>query len=431
MARNKTILTLGYDIPNNDNNINQNWAYLEDRMSLSDYDIVVIKPIVYKVNNTIDSIKYWRHEFKEFVENGGLLFVLLYKNESIQVNNGIRLSTISNYSIIPSVDLEFVNTNGNVLIPKMPIINKLFSTFKEAMKYKVQITGDITPTFISRDGKKVLGTIQTLGKGHIVYLPYINLYDLYGEDFEEDDEQYLEIELKAGHKLITCLKEICALLQSSESIAPEWLNREEYFTRRYAEIQNYISAAEKQIAELQERKDSLQISLDEEHGLSALLYETGKPLEHAVSKALKILGYTQAENYNDGRLELDQVIISPEGDRFIGECEGKDNTAINIDKFRQLNDSLYEDFQREEIQVKAYGIIFGNPQRLLEPEKRTLFFTEKCVNNAKREGVGLIKTIDLFYAAKHVADTGDTDYARRCRQAIKEQLGQVVVFPKD
>lgn len=165
--------------------------------------------------------------------------------------------------------------------------------------------------------------------------------------------------------------------------------------------------------------------------MSALLYETGKPLENAVSKALKILGYVQAENYNDGKLELDQVIVSPEGDRFIGECEGKDSTAINVDKFRQLNDSLYEDFQREEVQEKANGIIFGNPQRLSEPDKRTLTFTEKCINNARREKVGLVLTMDLFKAAKRVADTGDEEYARKCRQAIKEQLGEVVVFPEE
>ena len=82
------------------------------------------------------------------------------------------------------------------------------------------------------------------------------------------------------------------------------------------------------------------------------MYESGKPLENAVIKALKILGYS-AENYDDGKLELDQVIISPEGDRFIGECEGKDNKDIDITKFRQLQDGLNADFEREEVSEKA------------------------------------------------------------------------------
>lgn len=81
MAKGKKILTLAYDIPNNDKNITQYWDYLNERMSLSDYDIVVIKPLVYKVENLIEQVQYWRKEFTEFVKNGGVLFVELYKYE--------------------------------------------------------------------------------------------------------------------------------------------------------------------------------------------------------------------------------------------------------------------------------------------------------------------------------------------------------------
>ena len=428
MAKSRSILTLAYDIPNNDKNITQYWSYLNERMSLSDYDIVVIKPLIYKVEDLLDIVGYWRNEFSNFVKNGGLLFVVLYKYETIKGSEFLRTYEVSNYDIIPS-DYKYINTKGSVLVPKSPIVTKLYSTFQDVMQYDVQIQGATDPVFVTRDGNKVLGTIQTLGRGHIVYLPYINLLECYGEDFEPDDDEYSEIELKTGHKLLTCLKDIYNSLMSSKSTAPEWL-KNEHFTQKYSDIQSEIVSVQKQIEELKEQNHNLQISLSQERELSALLYETGKPLENAVSKALKILGYIQAENYNDGKLELDQVIVSPEGDRFIGECEGKDSTAINVDKFRQLNDSLYEDFQREEVPYKANGIIFGNPQRLSEPDKRTLTFTEKCINNARREKVGLVLTMDLFKAAKRVADTGDEEYASICRQAIKEQLGEVVVFPE-
>ena len=64
---------------------------------------------------------------------------------------------------------------------------------------------------------------------------------------------------------------------------------------------------------------------------------------------MEILGY-KAENYNDGNLELDHIVTSPEGDRFIGEAEGKDTSAINIDKFRQLAVNIQEDLQRDEVE---------------------------------------------------------------------------------
>ena len=46
------------------------------------------------------------------------------------------------------------------------------------------------------------------------------------------------------------------------------------------------------------------------------------------SKALVILGY-KAEIYDNGVLELDQIIVSPEGYRYIGECEGKNKKDID------------------------------------------------------------------------------------------------------
>lgn len=430
MAKNRTILTLGYDIPSNDSFVYQYWDYFGQCISLSDYDIVVIKPSLGLATTPLESLKYWKNEFSSFLKRGGLIFVMLCSEEVKQGVDGFTPYNISNYSMFPFSGMEFINATGSIVQPKGNIVNNLYSSFKDAMEYRVYINKASCPIFLSRDGKRILGAIQTCGKGSIVYTPYIDFDACYGEDFIPNDDEYTEQELKVGHKFINCLNEIYDSLISKESSIPEWLDKECYFTQKYAETQKDIISVENKITELQNQKHRLHETLSEEHGLSALLYETGKPLEHAVSKALYILGYTQAENYCDGKLELDQVIVSPEGDRFIGECEGKDNGAINVDKFRQLNDSIYEDFQRDEIEEKAYGIIFGNPQRLTKPEDRVLTFTEKCINNAKREGVGLIKTIDLFKVAKYVSDTGDEEYARSCREAIKEQLGQIVVFPE-
>ena len=107
-----------------------------------------------------------------------------------------------------------------------------------------------------------------------------------------------------------------------------------------------IQSNNSKIKALESKNEKLNEILIEQESLKDLLYETGKPLEQAVIKALKILGY-QAENYDDGILELDQIIISPEKIRFIGECEGKDKKDIDVGKFRQLQDSLNEDFERE------------------------------------------------------------------------------------
>ena len=169
--------------------------------------------------------------------------------------------------------------------------------------------------------------------------------------------------------------------------------------------------------------------LDEQESLKDLLFETGNHLESAVILALKILGY-KAENYDDGELELDQIINSPEGDRFIGECEGKDNKDIDVSKFRQLLDGLNADFEKEDVEEKAYGLLFGNPQRLIQPSKRKLNFTKKCRTGAKREKIGLINTVELFRVCRYVKESNDLEFAKSCRQAIKEQLGELIEFPE-
>jgi hypothetical protein len=66
---------------------------------------------------------------------------------------------------------------------------------------------------------------------------------------------------------------------------------------------------------------------------------------------------------------------------------------------------------------------------LTEPTKRTLDFTTKCKTGAVREKIALVKTADLFYATRHIQETGNEDYKKACRDAIHAGLGTVIVFP--
>jgi hypothetical protein len=127
--------------------------------------------------------------------------------------------------------------------------------------------------------------------------------------------------------------------------------------------------------------------------------------------------------------EFDAVFISPEG-RCLGEAEGKDNKAINIDKFSQLERNLQEDFVREEVEEYAKGVLFGNAYRLQPLDKRGDYFTEKCVSAAKRVRATLVRTPDLFGPARYLKENpSDTAYAKQCREAMFATEGGVLVFP--
>jgi len=114
--------------------------------------------------------------------------------------------------------------------------------------------------------------------------------------------------------------------------------------------------------------------------------------------------------------------------RFIGECEGKDNSAINIDKFRQLSENIQADLQKKEVDKPAVGILFGNGFRLTPPLDRHEQFTEKCLASARR-GTILVQAMDLYPVARYILETKDQSYMKLCRDAITASIGRVVEFP--
>lgn len=157
------------------------------------------------------------------------------------------------------------------------------------------------------------------------------------------------------------------------------------------------------------------------------MYEKGKPLEFAILDALKILGFSVTQ-YEDADSEFDAVFESKEG-RLIGEVEGKDNKAINIDKLRQLALNIHEDLQRDEVSEPAKSVLFGNAYRLLQLDERPNPFTDKCISAASVSSTALVFTPDLFNVAKYLRDNKDAKFAIGCRKAILKSVGRVI-FPE-
>jgi len=188
-----------------------------------------------------------------------------------------------------------------------------------------------------------------------------------------------------------------------------------------------VTGLTREVEQIEERRSGVLRQLERERELRRLLFEKGPALEDAILEALRLLGLT-AESYRESDSEFD-VVFTWKDQRFLGEAEGRDSKAINIDKMSQLERNLSEDFARDEIKVHAKGILFANAFRLQEPSDRPEFFTEKCMTAAARTKVALVRTPDLFEAAKHVKETGDIAYAERCVEAIIRAEGTIVKFP--
>lgn len=458
----KLVVGVGFEIPSYDDD----YLSFGSKSSLSDADIVIFDSNIHSVDNyRLDSgfprykgqslyskdssfsiredQQHWKHEIKECLKTGKTVFVLLSSKQDFFIHTGDQATSgtgknqartdivnpYSNYEFLPISNISIKNSAGSKIFSRDNIAKNLYENFKDLFESESYIDVPMPSSrilFSSKNQDKTLGLSVNISGGFIVFLPYISFYD-----FQDENGEWTEEALKLGKKFKANLIEISKQLTSDvqKTVPPEWVISSAFELEGEKRVKGLIDTAQRKIEKLNIEIEKHNDVLRKEESLKDLLFESGKALECAVINALHILGY-QAENYDDGNLELDQIIISPEKERFIGECEGKDNRDIDISKFRQLLDSLNEDFSREDISEKAYGILFGNPQRLIEPSQRNLDFTEKCVRGAQREQIALVKTSDLFTITKYLSENDDEEFKRICRNAIKDQLGKIVQFPE-
>ncbi|MEW6600803.1 MAG: DUF4388 domain-containing protein [Nitrospirota bacterium] len=208
---------------------------------------------------------------------------------------------------------------------------------------------------------------------------------------------------------------------------PSWVFDPSFRTPEENALHKEIADISKKIGALEQERKDLEHRIDSSASIRALLYEQGNELELAVLDALTILGFS-ARPLEESGSDCNIIFESPEG-RCLGNVEGKDNMAIDIDRFSQLERNLQEDFAREGVEEYAKGVIIGNAERLRPPSDRGETFTVKCVTAAKRVRIALVRTSDLLGPVGYLRSHPDPDYAKICREAIFNAEGDVVAFP--
>lgn len=457
----KEILTIGYKIPTFD----ENDVDFYDDLSLMDADLLVVSPEaltprgrwvemttsdggcydveasrVYK-----QKIDHLKKEIGDFLNAGKTVFILLTKKEELMLAQNVStekkgtrnysIEMYGNYNFLP-IDIGTLTSAAgkHIEFSGNPTFSDFYEKFSSNLEYQLYLENlnGARVIFTGKDKSKVLGADYKVKNGHLVLLPFIK-YD--EEKFTKykgakEEAYWTEEATQFGKSLVAAFAGIDKNLhiEGSRTPPPDWTSEADFQLAQEKVLQKEIDGKSEDIENLILQRNELLTEIDQEVGLRDLVFENGKILENAINAALEILGYN-SENYNDGNLELDHVITSPEGDRFIGEAEGKDNSAINIDKFRQLATNIHEDLQRDEVESPAMGILFGNGFRLTRPAKREEQFTAKCINTAKSSNCVLVRTTDLFHVARYVKESKDEAFAKNCRDALKNGIGGFVDFP--
>jgi hypothetical protein len=412
--------------------------YFDDRQTLLDADIIVINPSFLsrfwvtdcvtwddgrkrlysrKGSDKVKSIFDWRsQEFKSLLNAGKVVFAFMSPLDTIlgEVRDTQEYRPITNYDWLPfekNLLIKLITSgSGNEIILRNAShpFAAYYKAFKDNIHYDAYLDTEDTDsdTFLVNKAGKAVGYSLEFGKGMLIFAPYLTK--------KIESNKFVGV-------LIQCAKHI--LTKEPKTIEPEWAKdfkipgEEKYF-------EDIEKVSEKIEALYNEKRtlESKRITLAE---FRALLYEQGKPLEDAVIRALKLMGF-HAERFRKADIDHDVILESSEG-RAIAEIEGKDNDSIHVDKIDQLTRVIDEDFYEHE--VYSDGILIGNPYRFTHPNDRKEEFTEKVRIAAKRKGFILLTSAELFKAVMKILEEPDSkDFKTACRIKILESKGEQVNF---
>lgn len=465
MAFNKRIAFLGK--LNSIKIENVNFISFENiNTALMDYDILIFHPLsFYTIYINLIRTNYhhedyedyedyniksliWVEKIYKFISNNKNIFILATQPLSFS-ENFKNLYTFSekfenahSFYIINKI-LKFKNMNiesGETILKKSnSILDNFYNRFEKSLKYHITyenvifdcaLSSNILPVknkinsqsidiFIGRDKNRILSSIiKIYNGGNILLLPEVV--------FEET---------KDLTDLLNIIVEIDKKLKNIKNPKPQWLENNDNYSISISEsIKSKLADIDKEINKLNEKKTELNQNLEKEEQIKDLLFENGKPLENAIIEALRILGY-EAENIYIDNNEIDILATSPEGEIFCCEAEGKDNNAIDITKFRQLLDHIAIYKEHIEYKSNVNGILFGNAYRKEELANRPEeYFTGHCLQGSMLNNFILIRTTDLFFAVRDIKNCNNNikveEYKNKCREAILNSKGKIVVFPK-
>lgn len=455
----KRIFVVGFDLPGDE----FEYVPFNSDQSLLDSDIVLFEPSLGGYHGfeshkgrtlltqdgsvqLLENTRHWKSELIAATNAGKLVVVYVakpdvcYRYTGEQTFSGTgrsRLTTnivtdISSYEAVPNISSVESKTGREVrLTAEASPLASYWKEFGELSRYESFIDGKFTNVLLTtKTGDKTIGA-WVRGKGTLLFLPPIRYDDKLFLKYDKSarGRVWTAEALRFGKRLLGTLVALSECLQAgrSRTPTPAWAQDGRWVTQRETSVRAEIASVSGSISELQDRRTQLHQKLEEAGGLRGLLYEQGPALEAAVREALTLFGFS-AMPFKGGDSEFDVVFESPEG-RFVGEVEGKDNKAINIDKMSQLERNLQEDFARDEVTAYARGVLFGNNERLTAPEGRGQAFTDKCLTAAKRLEIALVRTPDLFEPARYLRETPDPIYAALCRNAVLETGGDVVALP--
>ena len=458
----RKILTVGLELASSE----PTYATFRSKTSLLDWDIFLFRPEISEfLHNYYETYQgkpcfndgasfeakecceHWRREIKQAVETGKTVIVFLPSLYEAYVDTGRRsysgtgrnqkttryVEILTNYNTLP-MSLEPLAATGSSMkltSKGAELLAPYWAEFGNRSGYRVVLNASDVPACVqTRAGDKPVGALyrSKSSAGALLLLPDMDFSPPNFTKQKGNSEVWTSTATQFAGAFLSAVVALDKALRSSSEVTPEppWAATSQYTLAPETALRVQLLEAERQVEEAQKKKEQVAAAISGAVMPRGLLYEKGKPLEAAIIHSLTILGFNACQ-FKQSDSEFDVVFESAEG-RFIGEAEGKDSKAINIDKLRQLSMNIHEDLQREEVSEPAKPVLFGNGFRLQEPSSRSDPFTEKCHTAASTSSTALVSTADLFLPVQYLLAHENAEYAATCRAALLSTVGRVV-FP--
>lgn len=424
------IASVGQQINNIEKNIN-----FCSRESLSPYDVIVFKPFVsdtdkgaYSIDNLETFCNHWGTELNIARTSNKIIVMLLPTHTKV---NG-RMGSVNLADVVDNLPDKRIVEGKDIKLG----VHKHLGFFQElgkifsALEYEYVFTN-----LISGDNRVLVNqsNCPVCVLRHNDY-PRSNGYVIFCQDLYKN----VEIEQKNTVDNSFCqwlIKLYGRLKPNNDSAqnAPYWAEDEQYKTIEEQNCENEIRQCEIQMVELEITKEKFKAQKQEYGKLKSLLYAYDKPLEQAVNQALKLLGIDAREYDNkENQLQIDTE-FKIENLTVLGETKGHTGFANNDDINQLIGNSLqYFDEVCSENEDIPKKILFLNSEREKDISERN---RENCCSGkvlklAKSDKVAIVWTPDLFWVAKYVADSKDTEFAKRCVETMINTDSGLVSFPK-
>jgi hypothetical protein len=234
------------------------------------------------------------------------------------------------------------------------------------------------------------------------------------------------------------LPQVIPALETQPPIEEEvkWLDSYDYtfpgLLEVYKEMEQENEKHHQTIGRLEERIKELKLS--EQGQFGRLLVGEGKELQEAIIKAFKYLNWVNIVDVNDYwkrviRVKEEDIWLLDDDERSIeqlirdapftmisvraGSAGAADEDCLNLQRYKGRR-------MQEFNNTKLKAILVGNYFNQLEAKLREVPFRENQINEAAKDGNGLLTTYELFKAIKAEKEKKIT------KEAIREQFNSKV-----